>query len=97
MAVQLKGDLLPIKQTTKKEKPRPVTAGMKRFNAFSVLKQVNNVVGERCELQCTVKSLLCGRVFGIYKDECHRCAKSTFYNSRFVSRVLFWLNDAPRL
>lgn len=44
VAVQLKGEVLPIKQIKKKEKLRPVTAKEKRFRAFSVVKQVRTVV-----------------------------------------------------
>nr|ABM55560.1 putative ribosomal protein L13 [Maconellicoccus hirsutus] len=39
VASQLKGEVLPIKQGKQLVKPRAITAGEKRFNAFSVVKQ----------------------------------------------------------
>lgn len=40
MATQLKGELMPIRQLKKKDKPKAITPREKRFGAFSVLKQV---------------------------------------------------------
>lgn len=40
MATQLKGELMPIRQFKKKDKPRAITQKEKRFGAFSVLTQV---------------------------------------------------------
>lgn len=82
MATQLKGELMPIRQFKKKDKPRAILAKEKRFGAFSVLTQViycdplfsigKNIISFFAHLKtdfATGFSDQCER-------QCHRCATS---------------------
>ncbi len=95
---QLKGPLMPIRQVRKRDKPRAITSGEKRYGAFSVLKQVCN----RYSLisYCgTFKNRLRYRFnFRLYEAPCHRCAilKVTKFCPVFLSTLSgINCNDIP--